>query len=131
MNEKKSTPKKLLDAIIISSLSSMIATVFGGMAFLVYSQAQTATDDIKDIQTNIEAMQKEVEKANDTIIGELAPLKAEHEAANKRFDEIGKFLKDGTGDFVLPKRPTYDDIKEEEDNLKDQFNQAQQMSPPM
>ena len=128
--KQRSTSKRLLDAIVISSLSSMIATVFGGVAFLVYSQAQTATEDIKEIRATMEAMQKELERANDTIISELAPLKAEHEIANERFDEISKFLQNNMGEFILPKSPTYDDIKETEEDLKDQFPIFQQAAPP-
>jgi len=127
--KERSTSKKLLDAIVISSLSSMIATVFGGVAFLVYSQAQTATEDIKEIRASMEAMQKELERANDTIISELAPLKAEHEIANARFDEISKFLQNNMGDFTLPKSPTYNDIKDEEEDLKSNFPTFQQTAP--
>ena len=128
-SKERSTSKKLLDAIVISSLSSMIATVFGGVAFLVYSQAQTATEDIKEIRASMEAMQKELERANDTIISELAPLKAEHEIANARFDEISKFLQNNMGDFTLPESPTYDDIKDEEEDLKNNFPTFQQTAP--
>ena len=115
--------------MVISSLSSMIATVFGGVAFLVYSQAQTATDDIKEIRGMMEAMQEDHKEANDAIVNELAPLKAEYATANDRFDEISKFLQSNMGDFTLPDRPTYDDIKEEEEDLKNQFPIFQQSAP--
>ena len=130
MAEEKQIPrsKKLLDAIIISSLSSMIAALIGGVAFLVYGQAQDATNDIKDIKTQLNKMQQDIEKANNTIISELAPLKAEHETADKRFSEIEKHLNGDGKDFLLPERPTYEDVKEEEDDLKGQFN-AQQLPP--
>jgi hypothetical protein len=127
MTEKKETTrtKKLLDAIIISSLSSMIAALIGGVAFLVYGQAQDATNDIRDIKTQLNKMQEEITQANNTIISELAPLKAEHESADKRFSEIEKHLNGEGEDFLLPERPTYEDVKEEEDDLKGQFNTQQ------
>ena len=85
-NEEKPRTRKLVDAIIISSLSSVIATVIGGVAFMVYTQARDATNDIRDIKIQLQKTQAELKQANDTIISELAPLRAEHEIANKRFD---------------------------------------------
>jgi tetrahydromethanopterin S-methyltransferase subunit G len=129
-DDNRTTTKKIIDAVIISSLSSLVASVIGAVAFMVYNQAQTATDDIKDIKTQLDTMQQELQKANDTIISELAPLKAEHESVNKRFEEIDKYLHNQTGEFLLPERPTYDDIKEEEEDLKGQFQPFSQQAPP-
>ena len=129
-NDNRTTTKKIVDAVIISSLSSLVASVIGAVAFMVYMQAQTATDDIRDIKTQLDTMQQELQKANDTIISELAPLKAEHESANKRFEVIDKYLQNQTGEFLLPERPTYNDIKEEEDDLKGQFQPFNQQAHP-
>lgn len=129
-NEEKPRTRKLVDAIIISSLSSVIATVIGGVAFMVYTQARDATNDIRDIKIQLQKTQAELKQANDTIISELAPLRAEHEIANKRFDEISRFLQTQSDGFSLPESPTYGDIKKEEDDLKDQFNPTQQQAPP-
>ena len=96
---------------------------------MVYMQAQTATDDIRDIKSRLDIITKEIKDTNETIISEIAPLKAEHETANKRFDEITKFLQKNTGEFVLPERPTYEEIKEQEDDLKGQFQPYQQQAP--
>jgi uncharacterized protein YlxW (UPF0749 family) len=129
-NDNRTTTKKIIDAVIISSLSSLVASVIGAVAFMVYMQAQTATSDIRAIKIQLDTMQQELQKANDTIISELAPLKAEHESANKRFEEIEKYLQNQTADFLLPERPTYDDIKEEEDDLKGQFQPFNQQALP-
>ena len=129
-NDNRTTTKKIMDAVVISSLSSLVASVIGAVALMVYMQAQAATDDIRDIKIQLNIMQQELQKANDTIIRELAPLKAEHETANKRFEEIEKYLQNQTADFLLSKRPTYDDIKEEVDDLKGQFQPFNQQALP-
>jgi len=129
-NDNRTTTKKIIDAVIISSLSSLVASVIGAVAFMVYMQAQAATDDIRDIKIQLNIMQQELQKANDTIISELAPLKAEHEIADKRFEEIDKYLHNQSGEFLLPESPTYNDIKEEEDDLKGQFQPFNQQAPP-
>jgi hypothetical protein len=127
--EKDTTAKRILDTVVISSLTSLIASIVGGVAFYVYSQAQTATYDIRDIKIQLETIQKDIEKTNETIIGEIAPLKAEHDIADRRFEEIDKYIKSQSVEFLLPENPTYDDIKKEEDDLKNQFNTTQQQSP--
>ena len=128
--DKKNTAKKILDTVVISSLTSLIASIVCGVAFYVYSQATTATDDIREIKSRLEAIQGDIEKTNDNIISEIAPLKAEHNASNTRIDEVEKFLQNNMGEFILPKAPTYNEIKEEEDSLKGQFNPAQQQVAP-
>ena len=127
--QSKTTAKKILDTVVISSLSSLVASIIGGVAFMVYMQAQTATNDIRDIKSHLEAIQKDIEKTNDAIISEIAPLKAEHATSDTRFDEIERFLQSNMGEFILPEPPTYSDIKQEEDDLKGQFNNIQQQAP--
>lgn len=129
-DDNRTTTKKIIDAVIISSLSSLVASVIGAVAFMVYNQAQTATDDIRDIKIQLDTMQQELQKANNTIISELAPLKAEHSSAEDRFKEIEKYLQNQTGEFLLPEKPTYNDIKEEEKDLKGQFQPFNQQAPP-
>jgi len=104
--EKDTTAKRILDTVVISSLTSLIASIVGGVAFYVYSQT------------------------NETIIGEIAPLKAEHDIADRRFEEIDRYIKSQSDEFLLPKNPTYDDIKKEEEDLKNHFNTMQQQAPP-
>ena len=128
--KEKTRWQRLLDAIVISALSSLIATLIGGIAFIVYSQAQTATSDIKDIKATLENMRCDIDKSSQLIINEIAPLKAEHESTSKRFDEISDWLKKG-GEFTLPNRPSYEEIQEEEDDLKNKFNPIQQQQIPM
>jgi hypothetical protein len=128
--EKETTAKRILDTVVISSLTSLIASIVGGVAFYVYSQAHTATEDIRDIKVQLETIQKDIEKTNETIIGEIAPLKAEHEIADRRFEEIDKYIKSKSVEFLLPDSPTYSDIKKEEEELENQFNTTQQQAPP-
>ena len=59
-NNNRTTTKKIIDAVIISSLSSLVASVIGAVAFMVYMQAQTATDDIRDIKIQLNVMQQEL-----------------------------------------------------------------------
>jgi|TARA_R110000824_G_C15077118_1_gene663970 hypothetical protein len=129
-NKKATTAKKILDTVVISSLTSLIASIVGGVAFYVYSQAQTATEDIRDIKSQLKTIHQDIEKTNEAIVEEIAPLKAEHAADDKKFDEITKFLQNNMGGFELPKPPTYQDINKEREDLKGQFNTTQQQSLP-
>jgi hypothetical protein len=129
MEEKKTTAKKILDTVVVSSLTSLIASIVGGVAFYVYSQAQAATEDIRDIKYQIKVIHQDIEKTNKAIVEEIAPLKAEHEADSEKFNVITKFLQNNMGGFELPKPPTYEDIKKEEEDLEGQFNTTQQQSP--
>ena len=128
--EKATTAKRILDTVVISSLTSLIASIVGGVAFYVYSQATTATEDIRHIKLQLETIQKDIEQTNETIIGEIAPLKAEHDIADRRFEEIDKYIKSQSDEFLLPENPTYSDIKKEEEDLKNHFNTMQQQAPP-
>ena len=128
--DKKNTAKKILDTVVISSLTSLIASIVGGVAFYVYSQATTATEDIREIKSRLDSIQEDIKKTNDTIISEIAPLKAEHHASDERFNEVEKFLQNNMGEFILPEAPTYNEIKQEEDDLKGQFSPVQQQAIP-
>ena len=120
--ENKTTAKKVLDTVVISSLSSLVASVIGAVAFMVYNQAQTATEDIKEIKAKLEVIQE-------SSIEEIAVLKAELKTSNQRFKEVSELLQK-EHEFHLPNSPTYDDIKEQEDDLRNQFDPIQQQLPP-
>jgi glutamate synthase domain-containing protein 3 len=121
--ENKTTAKKILDTVVISSLTSLIASIVGGVAFYVYSQAATATEDIKDIKIQLEVIREE-------SIEQLAELKAEHVKSDERFNEISKFLKNSMGGFTLPEKPTHKEITEEKEILEEKFNPTQQQAFP-
>ena len=121
--ENKTTAKKILDTVVISSLTSLIASIVGGVAFYVYSQATTATEDIKEIKLQLKVIREE-------SIEQLAELKADHDKNNERFNEISKFLDNSMGGFTLPEKPTHEEITEEKDILEEKFNPAQQQAPP-
>ena len=57
--ENKTTTKKILDTVVISSLTSLIASIVGGVAFYVYSQATTATEDIKEIKLQLKVIKED------------------------------------------------------------------------
>jgi|TARA_R110000851_G_scaffold223365_3_gene376273 hypothetical protein len=120
--ENKTTAKKILDTVVISSLTSLIASIVGGVAFYVYSQATTATEDIKEIKLQIKVIREE-------SIEQLAELKADHDKNNERFNEISKFLDNSMGGFTLPEKPTHEDIIEKKNNLEEKFNPVQQQAP--
>ena len=117
--ENKTTAKKILDTVVISYLTSLIASIVGGVAFYVYSQAATATEDIRDIKMQLEVIREE-------SVEQLAELKAEHEKSDERFNEISKFLENSMGGFTLPEKPTHEEITEEKDILEEKFNPTQQ-----
>ena len=120
--ENKTTAKKILDTVVISSLTSLIASIVGGVAFYVYSQATTATEDIKEIKLQIKVIREE-------SIEQLAELKADHDKNNERFNEISKFLDNSMGGFTLPEKPTHEDIIEKKNDLEEKFNPVQQQAP--
>ena len=120
--ENKTTTKKIIDTVVISSLTSLIASIVGGVAFYVYSQATTATEDIKEIKLQLKVIREE-------SIEQLAELKADHDKNNERFNEISKFLDNSMGGFTLPEKPTHEEIVEEKDILEEKFNATQQKAP--
>ena len=120
--ENKTTTKKIIDTVVISSLTSLIASIVGGVAFYVYSQATTATEDIKEIKLQIKVIREE-------SIEQLAELKADHDKNNERFNEISKFLDNSMGGFTLPEKPTHEEIIEEKNDLEEKFNPVQQQTP--
>ena len=120
--ENKTTAKKILDTVVISSLTSLIASIVGGVAFYVYSQATTATEDIKEIKVQLKVIREE-------SIEQLAELKAEHIKSDERFNEISKFLENSMGGFTLPEKPTHKEITDVKDILEGKFNPTQQQAP--
>ena len=120
--ENKTTTKKIIDTVVISSLTSLIASIVGGVAFYVYSQATTAPEDIKEIKLQIKVIREE-------SIEQLAELKADHDKNNERFNEISKFLDNSMGGFTLPEKPTHEEIIEEKNDLEEKFNPVQQQTP--
>ena len=125
MKEKnKTTTKKIIDTVVISSLTSLIASIVGGVAFYVYSQATTATEDIREIKLQLKVIREE-------SIDQLAELKAEHDKSDERFSEISKFLENSMGGFTLPDKPTHEEIIEEKNDLEEKFNATQQQAPSL
>ena len=120
--ENKTTTNKIIDTVEISTLTSLIASIVGGVAFYVYSQATTATEDIKEIKLQLKVIREE-------SIEQLAELKADHDKNNERFNEISKFLDNSMGGFTLPEKPTHEEITEEKNNLEEKFNPVQQQVP--
>ena len=119
--ENKATTKKIIDTVVIASLTSLIASIVGGVAFYVYSQATTATEDIKEIKIQLKVIREE-------SIEQLAELKAEHVKSDERFNEISKFLENSMGGFTLPEKPTHEEITEEKDILEEKFYPVQQQA---
>ena len=85
-------------------------------------EKETATEDIREIKARIEVIQE-------SSIEEIAVLKAELKTSNQRFKEVSELLQK-EHEFHLPNSPTYDDIKEQEDDLRNQFDPIQQQLPP-
>ena len=69
--DDRTVTKKIIDTVVMSSLTSLIASIVGGVAFYVYSQAQTATEDIRDIKYQLKTIHQDIEKTNEAIVEEI------------------------------------------------------------
>ena len=110
--EKTSRIRKLVDATIITTVSTAVASVVAGVALVVYQQVDSANRALSAQQATLESLRRDVIKTQELLTEELAPLKAH--------------LRQLDSDHSV----TIDEIREHEDLLegkfKDEARNAQQ-----
>jgi len=110
--EKPSRVRRLVDATIITTVSTAVASIVAGVALVVYQQVDSANRALRDQQATLESLRRDVIKTQELLTEELAPLKAH--------------LRQLDSDHSV----TIDDIREHEDLLegkfKDEARNAQQ-----
>jgi len=76
MKEPTKPKTRLLDAIIITTVSSIIATVVAGLALLLFQQVNHAQTSISIHSLEIRNLRKDLTKTQQLLAEELAPIKA-------------------------------------------------------
>ena len=121
MTESETKPsriRRLVDATIITTVSTAVASIVAGVALVVYQQVDSANRALSAQQVILESLQRDVIKTQELLTEELAPLKAH--------------LRQLDSDHTV----TIDEIREHEDLLEDKFKdearnaQQQQQSIP-
>mgnify|MGYP003645166920 CR=1 FL=1 len=74
--EKPKRLRRLLDAIIITTVSSIIATVMAGLALVVFQQVHSAQSAIGIHEIEIKSLRGDLTKTQELLAEELAPIKA-------------------------------------------------------
>ena len=74
--DKPRRTRRLLDAIIITTVSSVIATVVAGIALVVFQQVYSAQTSIGVQSIEIQNLRKDLTKTQELLAEELAPIKA-------------------------------------------------------
>ena len=100
---KPSRVRRLVDATIITTVSTAVASIVAGVALVVYQQVDSANRALSAQQVILESLQRDVIKTQELLTEELAPLKAH--------------LRQLDSDHAV----TIDEIKEHEDRLEDKF----------
>jgi len=65
-----------VDATIITTVSTVVASVLAGIAVVVYQQVATATQTIAEQRAILESLQQDMVKTQELVTKELAPVKA-------------------------------------------------------
>lgn len=68
--------KRLVDATIITTVSTVVAAVLAGASVGLYQQMHSASQSITEQRLLLEGLQKDVLKTQQLITKELAPIKA-------------------------------------------------------
>jgi Skp family chaperone for outer membrane proteins len=75
-DKKPRRTRRLLDAIIITTVSSVIATVVAGIALVVFQRVYHAEANISVHTIKIQNLRKDLTKTQELLAEELAPIKA-------------------------------------------------------
>jgi uncharacterized protein YlxW (UPF0749 family) len=77
MSEQKPTRvRKLVDATVMTTVSTAVASLVVGVALMVYRQVDSATNALREQQVTLENLRQDVLKTQELLTEELAPLKA-------------------------------------------------------
>ena len=74
--EDPTRARRLVDATIIATISTVVASMVAGMALIVYQEVNGATKALHSQEAALELLQKDVLRTQDLLTKELAPLKA-------------------------------------------------------
>ena len=73
---KPSRVRRLIDATIITTVSTAVASIVAGVALVVYQQVDSANRALSAQQATLESLRRDVIKTQELLTEELAPLKA-------------------------------------------------------
>ena len=109
---KPSRVRRLVDATIITTVSTAVASIVAGVALVVYQQVDSANRALSAQQATLESLRRDVIKTQELLTEELAPLKAHLHQLDSE------------------KKITIEEIREHEERLegkfKDEARNAQQ-----
>ena len=102
---KPSRVRRLIDATIITTVSTAVASIVAGVAIVIYQQVDSANRALSAQQAILESLQRDVIKTQELLTEELAPLKAH--------------LRQLDSDHKI----TIEEIREHEDSLESKFKE--------
>ena len=76
MSNDVSRLRRLVDATIITTVSTVVADILAGYSVWLYQQIHAASQSITEQRLLLEGLQKDVVRTQQLIIKELAPFKA-------------------------------------------------------
>jgi len=74
-DKKKNRVRSLVDAIIITTVSTVVASMIAGIALIIYQQVNSATQSLNAQQHILENLQKDVIATQELPTKEIAPMK--------------------------------------------------------
>jgi len=74
-DKKKNRVRSLVDAIIITTVSTVVASMIAGIALIIYQQVNSATQSLNAQQHILENLQKDVIATQELLTKEIAPMK--------------------------------------------------------
>ena len=109
-DKKKNRVRSLVDAIIITTVSTVVASMIAGIALIIYQQVNSATQSLNAQQHILEHLQKDVTTTQELLIEEIAPMKAKLQKLESQ------------------KPYTIDDIHKAEETLEGKFKEEARTS---
>ena len=74
-DKKKNRVRSLVDAIIITTVSTVVASMIAGIALIIYQQVNSATQSLNAQQHILENLRKDVIATQELLTKEIAPMK--------------------------------------------------------
>ena len=100
---KPSRVRRLIDATIITTVSTAVASIVAGVAIVIYQQVDSANRSLSAQQAILESLQQDVIKTQELLTEELARLKAHLRQLDSEH------------------RITIEEIREHEESLENKF----------
>jgi len=130
------------NSVVTNAISTLVAAVFVGAAFIVWTAAMsvddkinTATDDIKNNQVELTNNQRDLQASKETMTNEIASLQIENRILRSRLDSLDEVVRDNSiinsipadKPLILPKyevsEPELSEMKQ--DNIQRIFDEYQ------